>query len=309
LTEVNLTATVSARATGSGTPSGSVQFVDFTTNAALGAVPIPASAVRVSFAIGPAEMASIIGHPIRAVFLENANFGSSTSNSMVVPALVNSAVGASTSFTSDELVSVFGSTLVGSSVASTTSPPGAIPLPTSLGATSVIVSDSAGTARPAGLYLTSPGQINFVVPAGTARGPALVTINNAGPLADVAVAPVRILIDSVAPGLFAAAQILRVHANGSQTLEDASSPIAMGPDSLYLVLFGTGIRNRTSTATVACTIHGVKVQVLYAGVQPQFPGLDQVDVLLPASLKGSGKVSVVLTVDGQDSNTIVIEFQ
>src|SRR5205807_9391579 len=117
----------------------------------------------------------------------------------------------------------------------------------------------------------------------------------------------------VAPGLFtaaangkgpAAAQIIRVHADGSQTVENASAtPINLGSDTVYLVLYGTGIRNRSSTAGVTCTINGLKLPVTYAGPQPQFPGLDQVDVLLPAALKGAGTVEVSISVDGQASNT------
>jgi uncharacterized protein (TIGR03437 family) len=147
------------------------------------------------------------------------------------------------------------------------------------------------------------------MPAGTAQGAALVTVATSNPLADVAIVPVRILIAPVAPGLFASAQILRVRADGSQTLESAGVPIGMGSDTLYLVLFGTGIRNRTSIANVTCTMNGVGLAVLYAGAQTEFPGLDQSDVLLPVSLRGAGRVNVTLTVDGQESNTITLEFQ
>ena len=83
----------------------------------------------------------------------------------------------------------------------------------------------------------------------------------------------------------------------------------MGSDTLYLVLYGTGIRNRSSLSSVTCTINGQSLPVAYAGPQPQYPGLDQVDVLLPASLKGAGQVNVTLTADGQVSNTATLTFQ
>jgi uncharacterized protein (TIGR03437 family) len=47
----------------------------------------------------------------------------------------------------------------------------------------------------------------------------------------------------------------------------------------------------------------------YAGPQTQYPGLDQVDVLLPASLKGAGKVNTAITVGGQRSNIVTLAFQ
>jgi len=49
--------------------------------------------------------------------------------------------------------------------------------------------------------------------------------------------------------------------------------------------------------------------VLYAGPQPSFEGLDQVNVQLPVTLGGSGEVNVVLTVDGQTANVVTINVQ
>jgi uncharacterized protein (TIGR03437 family) len=46
------------------------------------------------------------------------------------------------------------------------------------------------------------------------------------------------------------------------------------------------------------------VPVSYAGPQPEYPGLDQVNVLLPRSLRGRGEVNVALTVDGKAANTL-----
>jgi uncharacterized protein (TIGR03437 family) len=39
-----------------------------------------------------------------------------------------------------------------------------------------------------------------------------------------------------------------------------------------------------------------------AGAQPQYVGLDQIDVLLPPSLAGKGDVVIQVTVDGQAAN-------
>jgi uncharacterized protein (TIGR03437 family) len=87
-------------------------------------------------------------------------------------------------------------------------------------------------------------------------------------------------------------------------------PIDVGLDApVYLSLYGTGIRNRSSLDKVRVTIGGVSVPVLYAGPQGQYPGLDQVNVLLVLQLRGKGDTNVVLTVDGQTANTVRIAIQ
>ncbi|PYT17240.1 MAG: hypothetical protein DMG59_07925, partial [Acidobacteria bacterium] len=51
------------------------------------------------------------------------------------------------------------------------------------------------------------------------------------------------------------------------------------------------------------------VPVLYAGPQPNYAGLDQVNVGLSLSLRGAGESNVVLTVDGKSSNTVTINIK
>jgi uncharacterized protein (TIGR03437 family) len=88
-----------------------------------------------------------------------------------------------------------------------------------------------------------------------------------------------------------------------------ATPIVLGVDTpVYLSLYGTGIRNRSSLAGVTVTIDGISVPVLYAGPQ-QTEGLDQVNVLLILSLRGGGLSNVVLSVDGQTSNAVTIDIQ
>jgi uncharacterized protein (TIGR03437 family) len=87
-------------------------------------------------------------------------------------------------------------------------------------------------------------------------------------------------------------------------------PINLGVSgTVYLTLYGTGIRNLSSLANVQVTVAGLSVPVQYAGAQPSFPGLDQVNVSLPAALSGAGDANVVLTVDGQVSNTVMVNIQ
>ena len=53
-------------------------------------------------------------------------------------------------------------------------------------------------------------------------------------------------------------------------------------------------------------IGGMILPVQYAGPQGQYPAFDQVNVLLPPSLAGSGTANVVLNEDGVASNAVQI---
>jgi len=87
-------------------------------------------------------------------------------------------------------------------------------------------------------------------------------------------------------------------------------PIDVGIDTpVYLTLYGTGIRNRSSLDNVLVTINGISVRVLYAGPQPTFAGLDQINVPLKLDLRGSGVANVVLKVDQHQANTVTVDVR
>uniref|UniRef100_Q01VT3 Conserved repeat domain n=1 Tax=Solibacter usitatus (strain Ellin6076) TaxID=234267 RepID=Q01VT3_SOLUE len=274
ITELRLTAALTPATAG-----GSVQFLDNTTNAALGtAQPSNGTATLV---LTPSDAAKIGGHNVTAVYSGTAAFAGSTSNILLIPALRNAAGGTSPGFAPEELVSFYGAKLVDA-----TEPAIAAALPQSLGGLSVNITDAGGAVLPAGLSYVSPAQVNFLIPPGLTPGAALVTVVRAGAV----VAAVPVTIAPVAPGLF-----------GSQILHTESG-------ATYLVLYGTGIRNRSTGAAVICMVNGTAVPVEYAGTQSAFPGLDQVNLLLPANL-GVGALNVLLMVDGQASNTIAVTLQ
>lgn len=216
----------------------------------------------------------------------------------------------------ESIAVAFGSNLATATAAATGQ------LPTTLAGTIVKVKDVAGTERAAPLFFVSPTQVNYQIPVGTSPGLALVTIvNSNGQQSQSAVQ-----IASVAPGLFtanatgkgvAAATILRIKADGSQTYESVgvfdqaqsqfiARPIDLGPvgDQVFVILFGGGIRFRSDVANVKAKIGGVNAAVSFAGAQGGFIGLDQVNVQLPRSLIGRGEVDVVLTVDGKAANVV-----
>lgn len=80
-------------------------------------------------------------------------------------------------------------------------------------------------------------------------------------------------------------------------------------DQAVLELFGTGIRAAGGASAVTALVGDVPAMVLYVGVQGFFFGLDQVNVLLPRNLAGSGTVNIVLTAAGQAANTVTVDIQ
>jgi len=237
-------------------------------------------------------------------------------------ACVSAASFIGTSLAPQSIVAAFGSGLSNSTEAATTQP-----LPETLGGTQVSVLDSHGTERFAPLFFVSPAQINFQVPPGTVAGKALVTILHDG--RTVAAASPQIVM--VSPGLFSAdasgqglaiGVALRVKADGSQSFEPVArfdeerrqfvaAPIDLdsATDNVFLVLFGTGLRNRSSLGSVNVKIGGINAEALYAGPQGSFVGLDQLNVSLPRSLAGRGEVDVNVTVDGVAANNMKVAIK
>jgi uncharacterized protein (TIGR03437 family) len=48
--------------------------------------------------------------------------------------------------------------------------------------------------------------------------------------------------------------------------------------------------------------------VVYAGPQGFYVGEDQINVLLPQSLKGAGLINLTLVADGQTTNTVQLQI-
>ena len=175
-------------------------------------------------------------------------------------------------------------------------------LPTTLAGATVTITDSNGLTLATPLFYVSPTQINFLVPEGLANGSATVTVTNpAGIKASFAtsiaqVSPALFTADSSGSGVPAAialasasggaAQNVPVFSCTASPLVCSQTPIDLGPPStsVYLELYGTGIRGRTSLSGVSVTLGGTALQVSYAGAQSTYAGLDQVNVLLDNSL-------------------------
>jgi uncharacterized protein (TIGR03437 family) len=222
---------------------------------------------------------------------------------------------------SDSIVAAFGVNL------STDTHFGSLPLPTDLGGVRVQVRDVVGTERWAPLFFVSPGQINFQLPPGTPTGLATILVMKGSEIVAQGDTPIA----TTAPGVFsadssgkgvAAAQVLRVKGDGTQILENlaefdtvqgkfVSRPIDFGPetDTLFLILFGTGIRHAGSLSSVSASIGGTSSEVVFAGPQGFFVGLDQANIRMPRSLAGRGEVDVALTVAGKLANVVKMRIQ
>jgi astacin len=220
------------------------------------------------------------------------------------------------------LAAAFGQGLARETVVAT------LPLPGVLAGTRLVFQKPDKSFITAPLLFVSPGQINFVVPSlpdGTTT--MVATIDEKG------VSTGAVEIQRVAPGLFSAnadgrgvalAWAVKVAASGTQTSQltfqcgaaagsCVSIPIDLGgeTDQVILLLFGTGIgiHGGSALSQVTATIGGVNAEVLYAGLQGDFAGLDQVNVRLPRSLAGRGEVNVGLMVEGKTANTVTVNVQ
>jgi uncharacterized protein (TIGR03437 family) len=237
-----------------------------------------------------------------------------TTTGAIPPAVVSTASFSGTQLAPNSVASIFGTNLALGTAAATS-----LPLPTTLAGTRVdIVSGSVTT--PAQLFFASPGQINFLLPAGIASGAARVRITNSAGATGEAIT----VIARIAPGLFTAnangqgvpaAVAVRIAAGGTQTTEAiaqfnqatqrfVATPINLGPvgETVVLVLYGTGFRGRNALNNVRVTIGGLNAEVLFAGEAPGFVGLDQLNVVIPRAVAGRGEVDVVLTVESRRAN-------
>jgi uncharacterized protein (TIGR03437 family) len=187
----------------------------------------------------------------------------------------------------------------------------------------VSIIDPTGDTNVADVLYAAPGQINIFVPDIISLGHGTLQVSDRfGTSAALAIS-----IANFAPGLFTvdtagkipAAQVIVAGATNAQTVDPVASctggtctlvPIVLNPaDQTYLILYGTGIRGRASLSDVSVTIGGLPATVSYAGPQGVYPGLDQVNVLIPQALTGSKQVDLDLKILKNAANTVQLLFQ
>lgn len=240
-------------------------------------------------------------------------------NSPAVVTAVSNASYASGPIAPQEIVSLFGS-----GIASETASGTSLPLPTSLGGIQVQITDGTGNAQLAPLFSISTTQTNILVPSGVAPGTAKIAVLQgsttvlSGSATIAASAPALYSANSDGAGV-AAAIAFRVTASNQMVNETVSicnppairsclaAPLSLGAatDTLYVELYGTGIRGASS---VQCFVAGQSVPVLYSG-SSSFAGLDQVNISIPQALAGTGDARLYLVADGVTSNVVGLNFQ
>lgn len=232
----------------------------------------------------------------------------------------------------ESIVSAFGIQLATQTVlGSDADPAPGIQLPTQLAGTTVEVN-----GQRAGLFFVSALQVNFLVPAETAAGPAQIVIRSG----DNIISSGTVRIAQVAPSVFTAnadgsgvpAGLLgRVRGFNPVTYEAISQfsteagrfipkPIDMGPatDQVFLTLFMTGARGADDTEengpsnvseSFRVLIGGIELRPNFVGPQGTFVGLDQLNVVVPRNLINSGTVDVTVSATGfSSSRTVSIEI-
>jgi uncharacterized protein (TIGR03437 family) len=247
----------------------------------------------------------------------------------VVPVTVSAASYETTAIAPDSIVATFGTKLATGTFVGEDSDSGTagVQLPTTLGGTTVRINGQA-----AGLLFVSPNQINFVIPSNATSGTATVQITSG----DGTVSTGATQISQVAPSIFSgnadgqgvpAAYLVRAATDGSLSYESVSQlsssrlitrPIDLGPEGelVFLVLFLSGISHASDpnsdnnfSENLRVVMGGTEIVPAYAGRQGFFVGLDQINVQIPRSLIGRGKVSLSVAATGfSTSKTSEIEI-
>ena len=231
----------------------------------------------------------------------------------------------------DSIVAGFGVNLAtGSEKGEDTDPttPG-IQLPKKLQGSRVLVNGVE-----ADLFYVGPTQINYLVPKQTALGTAIIRVESQN---GAFITNGTLQIGQVGPGIFTATQdgtgvpsayVVRVKPDNSQINETISTydtgtsrflakPIDLGPadEKVILILFLTGIRNApdpngdgNANESVRVLVNGNELVPAYSGVQPNFIGLDQINVELPRYLLGNSALDIQIKVNGILSNRSNIEL-
>jgi uncharacterized protein (TIGR03437 family) len=201
------------------------------------------------------------------------------------------------------IVSVFGSNLAPSVATAQT-----LPLPTSLGGTSIRIN-----GVPSPIYYVSPTQINAQIPYEVSAGPATVILSvglNVLP-------PVALTIQPSAPGLFMLGQDRALVQNQDGSLNGPGHPATPG-SIVAAYLTGQGPLDLPvpsgsaassdpligTAARVTAMIGGQNAEVTFAGMAPGMVGVFQVNLRIPVFAPGDYRLAV--GVGGAMSNAALI---
>ena len=168
---------------------------------------------------------------------------------------------------------IFGLNLADGATAAAAYPP----YPNELAGVQVLVD-----GKPAGLQYASDGQINFVVPADAKQGTADVAVTAPGGASAITKAPML----AAAPGIF---------------FDTATNYGAILRQGNYLEIYCTGLG---TGLPVSVYLGGLQLTPSFSGPNSVSPGLDQVNVQVPAGLSGVQTISI--EVNGRRSNEVKV---
>jgi uncharacterized protein (TIGR03437 family) len=294
-----LTATVEAVPPGGGVPAGVVVFRDGETEIATATLNAQGAATaRVS-------LSAAAEHAVTAEYTGGPNHAPSTSlrlgelNDLSKPYFEAAYVVNSASFAAGlapgAFSTVFGARLSGGAVAAAS-----MPYPDTLSGVEVRINGS-----PAQLVYVSERQINFLVPASLAPGSAEIVVSNSLGTSR----PVTVEVHPALPGIFydvvSGYGAILISGTAETTL---TRPAAPGE---FLEIYCTGLGgvdedNRTALP-VTVVIGSLRLTPAYAGLNPVFPGLYQVNVEVPPGL--AGEQTLTLEIDGRTSNPVKFRAQ
>ncbi|HKW97164.1 MAG TPA: IPT/TIG domain-containing protein [Bryobacteraceae bacterium] len=201
-----------------------------------------------------------------------------------------------------EFIALFGTGLAG---ATQTALP---PYPPNLGGVTVLINN-----QPAPIQYVSATQIHALVPYGTSGPAATIVVTNNGQSSEAAPVPVA----ATAPGVFSLSQNgigpgAILHTNFS--LVNAANP-AKRSETVLVFLTGLGAVNppvadgaaggsnpfNRAVAQVNVLVGGLPATVSFAGLAPGFPGLYQLNVVVPADLTVNATGPFPLAIQTADS--------
>jgi uncharacterized protein (TIGR03437 family) len=201
---------------------------------------------------------------------------------------------------------------------------GSLPLPTTLGQTSLLLN-----SRAVPLFFVSPQQINFQIPwelAGAAEVAVTVVVNG------ISSAPASLRLGQFSPAIFTVNEVRQgailisnsdvLAAPAGSVSGRATRPARRGE---YVTIFSTGlgpVMNTPPSGSAApiaplakvlnepaVTIDNISAVITFAGLAPSYVGLYQVDVIVPENARAGDAIPVTLIVGGTVSNTATIAVQ
>jgi uncharacterized protein (TIGR03437 family) len=189
-------------------------------------------------------------------------------------------------------------------------------LPTTLNGATVSITVGGTTVTP-GLYYALPTQLAAVLPASTPTGTANVTVNVNGGAPSPAF---QFQVASTAPGLdtywgTGGGMVTATDNTTGNLITFTNSAAPMET----IVLWGSGLGADPADSDTVFTssphavnqssthvyIGGIDATVVYAG-SSGYPGLDQIDVTVPANVGTGCRVSVVAVISGVASNFVLL---